>query len=187
MRTSDEELMARCRNGDMSAFELLVIRYKDLIINYIHRCICDYQRAEDLTQETFIRVLRSASSYEPKCQFKNWIYLIATNLCRNEVRNRHRRNTCFLDDLVSEGEDINYSYVMRDVSYLPDELYEKKEQQLMIQQTLSLLPDNQRIALKPGDLSRFKIRRNCRNHELLCERGEIIDSPGTPKYENATA
>ena len=147
MRTSDEELMARCRNGDMSAFELLVIRYKDLIINYIHRCIYDYQRAEDLAQETFIRVLRSASSYEPKCQFKNWIYLIATNLCRNEVRNRHRRNTVFLDDLVSEGEDINYSYVMRDVSYLPDELYENKEQQLMIQQTLNLLPDNQRIAL----------------------------------------
>ncbi|MDE0042352.1 MAG: sigma-70 family RNA polymerase sigma factor [Candidatus Poribacteria bacterium] len=147
MRTSDEELMARCRNGDMSAFELLVIRYKDLIINYIHRCICDYHRAEDLAQETFIRVLRNASSYEPKCQFKNWIYLIATNLCRNEVRNRHRRNTAFLDDFVSEGEDVNYSYLMRDVSNLPDELYEKKEQQLMIRQTLNLLPENQRIAL----------------------------------------
>ena len=147
MRTSDEELMARCRNGDMSAFELLVIRYKDLIINYIHRCICDYHRAEDLAQETFIRILRNASSYEPKCQFKNWIYLIATNLCRNEVRNRHRRNTAFLDDFVSEGEDVNYSYLMRDVSNLPDELYEKKEQQLMIRQTLNLLPENQRIAL----------------------------------------
>lgn len=131
----------------MSAFELLVIRYKDLIINYIHRCICDYHRAEDLAQETFIRVLKSASSYEPKCQFKNWIYLIATNLCRNEVRNRNRRKTAFLDDLVSEGEDVNYSSLMRDVNYLPDELYEKKEQQLMIQQTLNLLPENQRIAL----------------------------------------
>ncbi len=147
MRTSDEELMTRCRNGDMSAFELLVIRYKDLMINYIHRCICDYHRAEDLAQETFIRVLRSARTYEPKCQFKNWIYLIATNLCRNEVRNRHRRNTAFLDDLVAEGEDVNYSSLMRDVSYLPDELYEKKEQQLMIRQALNLLPENQRIAL----------------------------------------
>ncbi|MDE0300129.1 MAG: sigma-70 family RNA polymerase sigma factor [Candidatus Poribacteria bacterium] len=147
MRTSDEELMARCRNGDMSAFELLVIRYKDLIVNYIHRCICDYHRAEDLAQETFIRVLKSANSYEPKCQFKNWIYLIATNLCRNEVRNRNRRNTAFLDDLVPEGEDVNHSYFMRDRGYLPDELYEKKEQQLMIQGALNMLPENQRIAL----------------------------------------
>lgn len=139
--------MARCRNGDMSAFELLVIRYKDLIVNYIHRCICDYHRAEDLAQETFIRVLKSANSYEPKCQFKNWIYLIATNLCRNEVRNRNRRNTAFLDDLVPEGEDVNHSYFMRDRGYLPDELYEKKEQQLMIQGALNMLPENQRIAL----------------------------------------
>lgn len=147
MRTSDEDLMVRCRNGDMSAFELLVMRYKDLVINYIYRSISDYHRAEDLAQETFIRVLKNASGYEPKCQFKNWIYLIATNLCRNEVRNRHRRNTAFLDDLVSEDEDVNYSAVMRDVSHLPDELCEKKEQQLMIQQTLNRLPENQRLAL----------------------------------------
>ena len=147
MRTSDEDLMMGCRNGDMSAFELLVMRYKDLMINYIHRSISDYHRAEDLAQETFIRVLKSASGYEPKCQFKNWLYLIATNLCRNEVRNRHRRNTAFLDDLVSEDEDVNYSGVMRDVSHLPDELYEKKERQLIIQQTLNRLPDNQRLAL----------------------------------------
>ena len=139
--------MMGCRNGDMSAFELLVMRYKDLMINYIHRSISDYHRAEDLAQETFIRVLKSASGYEPKCQFKNWLYLIATNLCRNEVRNRHRRNTAFLDDLVSEDEDVNYSGVMRDVSHLPDELYEKKERQLIIQQTLNRLPDNQRLAL----------------------------------------
>lgn len=120
LRTLDEELMMRCRNGDMSAFELLVMRYKDLMINYVHRSISDYHRAEDLAKETFIRVLRSASSYEPKCQFKNWIYLIATNLCRNEVRNRDRRNTVFLDDVVAADENVDYSAIMRDVSELPD-------------------------------------------------------------------
>ncbi|MCZ6680212.1 MAG: sigma-70 family RNA polymerase sigma factor [Candidatus Poribacteria bacterium] len=147
MRTSDEELMMKCRNGDMSAFELLVMRYKDLITNYIYRSISDYHRAEDLAQETFLRVFKSASHYEPKSQFKNWIYLIATNLCRNEIRNRNRRNTAFLDDCVAEDEDVNYSALMQDVSQLPDELYEKKERQLMIQQTINSLPDNQRLAL----------------------------------------
>ena len=147
MRTSDEELMMRCRNGDMSAFELLVMRYKDLIVNFICRSIGDYHRAEDLAQETFIRVFKNASRYEPKSQFKNWIYLIATNLCRNEIRNRNRRNTSFLDDFVPEEGDIDHSYLMRDVSDLPDELYEKKEQQLIIQQTLNHLPENQRLAL----------------------------------------
>lgn len=147
MRISDEELMMKCRNGDMSAFELLVMRYKDLMTNFIYRSISDYHRAEDLAQETFLRVFKSANRYEPKCQFKNWIYLIATNLCRNEIRNRKRRNTAYLDDLVSEDEDVNYSALMQDVSQLPDELYEKKEQQLMIRQTIDSLPESQRVAL----------------------------------------
>ena len=147
MRTSDEELMMKCRNGDMSAFELLMMRYKDVIINFIYKSIGDYHRAEDLTQETFLRVFRNSGHYEPKSQFKNWIYLIATNLCRNEVRNRKRRNTVFLDDLMSEEEDVSYASLMQDVRNLPDELYEKKEQQLVIQQTISCLPENQRLAL----------------------------------------
>ena len=66
MRTSDEELMMKCRNGDMSAFELIVMRYKDLITNFIYRSIGDYHRAEDLAQETFLRVFRSANRYEPQ-------------------------------------------------------------------------------------------------------------------------
>ena len=137
----------KCRNGDMSAFELIVMRYKDLITNFIYRSIGDYHRAEDVAQETFLRVFKSASRYEPKCQFKNWIYLIATNLCRNEIRNRNRRNMAYLDDLAPEDEDINYSVLMQDVSQLPDELYEKKERSLLIQQTINRLPENQRLAL----------------------------------------
>ena len=147
MRTSDEELMMRCRNGDMSAFELLVMRYKDPILNFIYRSIGDYHRAEDLTQETFIRVFNCKDRYEPKCQFKNFIYLIATNFCRNEVRDRNRRQTSFLDDLVPEDGDLDYLDLMKDVSYLPDELYEKKEQQHIIQQAFNRLPENQRVAL----------------------------------------
>ena len=147
MRTSDEELMMKCRNGDMSAFELLVMRYKDLIINFIYKSIGDYHRAEDLTQETFLRVFRNSGRYEPKSKFKNWIYLIATNLCRNEIRNRKRRNTVFFDDLIPDDENENYPALMQDVRNLPDELYEKKEQQLIIQQKINCLPENQRLAL----------------------------------------
>lgn len=147
MIVSDEELMLECRKGDMSAFELLVRRYQDALVNYIYYTINDYHRAEDLAQETFLRVFKSASRYEPKASFKSWLYTIATNLSRNEIRNRARRNTYFLEDMVDEGEDVYHSEFMIDTRYQPDILYEKKERQQLIKKALKQLPENQRLAL----------------------------------------
>ncbi|MBM3236690.1 sigma-70 family RNA polymerase sigma factor [Candidatus Poribacteria bacterium] len=147
MRVSDEELMIRCRNGDMSAFELLVSRYQNAIINFIYRSIGDYHRAEDLSQETFLRVFKSASRYEPKAQFKNWLYKIAVNLCKNEIRDRQRHGLSSLEDFMTDEEGkINYA-VLRDFSQMPDVLYEKKEQQILIRQAIDSLPENQRLAI----------------------------------------
>lgn len=147
MIVSDEELMLECRKGDMSAFELLVRRYQDALVNYIYYIINDYHRAEDLAQETFLRVFKSASRYEPKASFKSWLYTIATNLSRNEIRNRARRNTYFLEDMVDEGQDVYHSEFMTDTRYQPDILYEKKERQQLIKKALKQLPENQRLAL----------------------------------------
>lgn len=147
MFVSDEDLMIECGKGDMSAFELLVRRYQDAIVNYIHLTIDDYHRAEDLAQETFLRVLKNAPRYKPKAAFKNWLYTIATNLSRNEIRNRIRRNTYLLEDMVEEGEDIYHSAIMTDSRHQPDILLEKKERQQLIKKALNQLPDNQRIAL----------------------------------------
>ena len=147
MFVSDEDLMMDCKKGDMSAFELLVRRYQDAIINYIHFSIRDYHRAEDLAQETFLRVFKNASRYEPKASFKSWLYTIATNLCRNEIRNRARRKTYSLEDLVDENEDVYHSEYMVDTRLQPDILYEKKERQLIIKKAIKLLPENQSLAL----------------------------------------
>lgn len=147
MIVSDEDLMLECRKGDMSAFELLVRRYQDPLVNYIHYTINDYHRAEDLAQETFIRVFKSASRYEPKSSFKSWLYTIATNLSRNEIRNRIRRKTYFLEDMVDENEDVYHSEYMIDTRLQPDILYEKKERQQLIKRSLRQLPENQRLAL----------------------------------------
>ncbi len=147
MRVSDEELMIRCRNGDMSAFELLVSRYQNAILNFIYRSIGDYHRAEDLSQETFLRVFKSASRYEPRAQFKNWLYKIAVNLCKNELRDRQRHGLSSLEDFMTDEEGkINYA-VLRDFSQMPDVLYEKKEQRILIRQAVDSLPENQRLAI----------------------------------------
>lgn len=147
MIVSDEDLMMECRKGDMSAFELLVRRYQDALVNYIYHIISDYHRAEDLAQETFLRVFKNASRYEPKASFKSWLYTIATNLSRNEVRNRSRRNTFFLEDMADENQNVDDAEFMIDFRYQPDILYEKKERQQLIRKALKQLPENQRLAL----------------------------------------
>lgn len=147
MIVNDEDLMLQCRRGDMSAFELLVRRHQDALVNYISFTINDYHRAEDLAQETFLRVFKNASRYEPKSTFKSWLYTIATNLSKNELRNRGRRKTYYLEDLVDDNEDVYHSEYMIDTRFQPDILYEKKEQQQLIKKALNRLPENQRLAL----------------------------------------
>lgn len=147
MRISDEELMMRCRSGDTAAFELIVMRFKDQIINYICRSVGDYHQAEDLAQETFLRIYKNACSYEPRSKFKNWLYLIATNLCRNEIRDRNRRKTDLLTEVSTEDQETDYLNLLPDFRYMPDRLYEKKERELIIQQKINCLPENQRLSL----------------------------------------
>lgn len=147
MFVSDEDLLMQSGKGDMSAFELLVRRHQEPLINYIHRLINDYHRAEDLAQETFLRIFQNASRYQPTASFKSWMYTIATNLSRNEVRNRTRRHTYSLEDLVEEGADIHETSLMEDTRYLPDVLAEKNERKQLVRKALAQLPENQRLAL----------------------------------------
>ena len=93
MFVSDEDLMMKCRKGDMSAFELLVRRYQKTLINYIHRSVNDYHRARRPLPRNVLRVFRARAVMNRQRLSKTGFTLSATNLCRNEVRNRSRQNT----------------------------------------------------------------------------------------------
>ena len=85
----DDELMQRFQKGDEDAFNLIVRRHQQPLINFIARFTGDKDNAEDLAQETFIRIFKAANRYKPgRAQFKTWMYFIAKNLCKNEIRNR---------------------------------------------------------------------------------------------------
>lgn len=154
MLIADEELMVQFKRGDMGAFELIVRRYQNQMVSYIAHVIGDQHRAEDLAQETFLRVLNSVRRYQAKGYFKNWLYLIATNLCRNEIRNRKRQSTDVFSNLNLEQHEPSADHVvsiienlLSDTRYLPDRLYEQKEREQMIRQQVNNLPENQRLSL----------------------------------------
>jgi len=87
----DNALVAAYLEGNEVAFEVLVQRYQDKLVNYINGITHDYDRSIDLCQDAFIRVFRNAHRYQGKYQFSTWLYRIATNLAIDELRKRQRR------------------------------------------------------------------------------------------------
>jgi RNA polymerase sigma-70 factor (ECF subfamily) len=87
---SDHELMNACARGEMGAFAELVRRHKDFITNYLYRYTGDFRTAEDLAQETFLRVFRKIPDYNASAKFTTWLYTIATNLAKDEFKRRAR-------------------------------------------------------------------------------------------------
>jgi RNA polymerase sigma-70 factor, ECF subfamily len=87
---SDAELMARVREGDRDAFADLVDRHKDAVVSYLARLTGDCDHAEDLAQESFLRLFRFAAGYSEQGYLRAYLYRIATNLVRSEERRERR-------------------------------------------------------------------------------------------------
>ncbi len=142
---TDEELMMRVRDDDMDAYDLLIKRYEKRLLNFIYRLLQGLDEAEDLFQETFLRVFRSRKRYRAKANFSTWLYRIASNLCIDRLRKSGRQKTTSLDQELQNGRS-RYD-VLPDYSLAPDVVMEREELQIEIQTALSSLPVHQRIVV----------------------------------------
>jgi len=85
---SDEDLMAEFQKGNSDAFNILVGRYKDRLMNFVFRYVGDYNDADDILQETFIRLYVKKEAYAPVAKFSTWLYTIAANLAKTRALRR---------------------------------------------------------------------------------------------------
>lgn len=86
---SDEELMMKFQQGNVHAFELLFEKYRCPVFTFLCRMLGEQRAAEDLLQETFVRVAKAREMYEPRARFSSWLFTIARNHCLNFVKSRH--------------------------------------------------------------------------------------------------
>jgi len=107
MPLSDEALMEQFQAGDEQAFDILVERYEKPLFNFIYQFVRDYHLAEDLYQETFLRLYRAADRYDPSQKFSTWLYSIATHLCINAIKKRERERLYLEAEQVSTLEEVN--------------------------------------------------------------------------------
>jgi RNA polymerase sigma-70 factor (ECF subfamily) len=164
---SDEDLMALVMGGSETAFESLVDRYSGRVLNVVYRYIGDRQRSEDITQEVFLRVHLHRLRYRPGGRFSAWLFTIAANLAKNEIRSRVRhRGTMSLDQLTEVSGDAEL--VELDRAESPEHWAEQAELQEAVAAAVAELPDPYREAVVLRDL-------NGMSYE---EIAEILGVPG---------
>lgn len=141
---SDDTLVQKCKKGDLDAFDELVKRYENKVFTIAYRFVGNYTDANDLAQETFIRVYHALPSFRGDSSFATWLYRIASNVCRDELRRQRRQKKVSLDELMSQpGGNAS----LADNSMTPEEVLEKNELQRAVQQCLDTLSDEHRLIL----------------------------------------
>jgi RNA polymerase sigma-70 factor (ECF subfamily) len=116
----DYTLIRAVQNGDMVAFNELVDRYKNRLMNVIGRMLSSHEEAEDIVQETFVRVYQHRQSFNFQHCFSTWIYTIALNLARNELRKRKKFK--FFEISEMKGSETELAVEMKLPSRLPQAL-----------------------------------------------------------------
>jgi len=148
---TDEQLIARFQDGDEYAFDQIVRRYKDPLLNFVYRFVGDSIEAEDIVQDTFYRVYKNKHYYKEVAKFSTWIYTIASNLSKTELRRRRRRKFFSINsDSTTEKE-----YELPDISKNPETKTNSIITEKIIQKAISKLPPKFRQVIILRDVQEF--------------------------------
>jgi RNA polymerase sigma-70 factor (ECF subfamily) len=131
MNRTDSEVVKSCLRGNNDAFAELISRYKRLIYSVAYKFTSDNEEADDMAQDTFIKIYRSLSKYNDQYKFSTWCVKVATNVCLDHVR-RRKLNYVSLEEIESfTGTDTDS----------PEESYLRKEKYQVLQDAIDSLPE----------------------------------------------
>jgi RNA polymerase sigma-70 factor (ECF subfamily) len=150
---SEEQLVKRSLQGDLQAFEELVLGYQSKVYALTYRYMGNEEDAYDMFQETFIKAYRSLPTFKGQSSFGTWIYRIASNVCLDELRRRKRRiPTLSLDEPATTLDGNELEVEIADTSYSIDILYEQKELSSSIQEVLDQMKKEHKTAIILRDI-----------------------------------
>ncbi|MCY4397884.1 MAG: sigma-70 family RNA polymerase sigma factor [Gemmatimonadetes bacterium] len=141
---SDSHVVQLFLGGEDRAFAELVRRYDKRLQNFVYRTVGDRERAEDLVQETFVRVYRHLNRFDQTRKFSTWIYTIAGNLAKNELRNRSRNPLVLFQAIMKNWESDYRPLEWEDPKNRPDDLYRKRFLREKVNEAVDQLPDHHR-------------------------------------------
>lgn len=146
---TDEKLLTQSRQGDSRAFEVLVERYRQELYHYLARMLSNRSLAEDVFQDTFLQVFLSIDRFDPDRRFRPWLFTIATNKARDQLRRNKRRDMASISAPLSteKGQDRTYIDLLESGISLPVDLIEGEETRRQVRELVDGLPQAMREVL----------------------------------------
>jgi RNA polymerase sigma-70 factor (ECF subfamily) len=135
----DWSIVESCLDGDRQAYALLVKKYERPVFNIVYRLTSDFEMANDITQETFIKAYRSLRQVRAEFKFSNWLFKIATNLCRDQFKKRKPEAEISLDESIAVTGSITPCDDSNN-SLDPEEKLALKEEQKQVLGAIESLP-----------------------------------------------
>ncbi len=139
----DEDLIVLVQQGQRKAYDILVTRYKNRLYNFILKMVANPTEAEELTQETLIRAYIYADKYREIARFSTWLFTIATNLVRNNIRKIKRRPYTVAIDPAPDEDKMPVDPVDNNAD--PSEDIQRQELSDLISEATSQIPEKYRI------------------------------------------
>ena len=150
VKQTDLELVRRVQAGDKSAFDVLVLKYQQKVINLVMRYVHDPHIAMDVSQESFIKAYRGLKNFRGDSAFYTWLYRISINTAKNYLVSKNRRMPD--DDIdAQEAEQYEGGAKLRDIS-TPEREALSNEIQVTVKNAIEALPDDLRIAITLREL-----------------------------------
>ncbi len=160
---TDDQLVARTLNGDVGAFNDLVVRWETSLYRFVVRYLGDSEEARDVCQEAFLKAYTNLDRFRGQAKFSSWLYQIALNQCRSQFRRAKSRPTVSLD----EDEQLGHLQLVPADAEAPDASAIKSQQAVELQAALAHLPEDQRTAIILKEYHGLKFR----------EIAEILETP----------
>jgi RNA polymerase sigma-70 factor (ECF subfamily) len=147
MDRDESELIARCRRGDVRAFDELVRRYERQVYNFAHKMTGNREDAYDVAQDAFVRVYHHLDTFRAESSFSTWLYRVVLNsYLDSKKRARIREKSISLDQYVSEEEGFAPKQVA-DEAPAPEDVVVESERNRLLQEAIFSLPDYQRAMI----------------------------------------
>ena len=145
MKQEDLLLIERCKSGDQTAYALLVRKYQNSVFNLCRKMVRNPEEARDLTQEAFVKTFATLDRFNPVYAFSSWLYKITANLCIDHIR-KQRMKMLSIDEPV-DGDEGSIARDLQDPGQRPDEVSERSEMRILIQDAIAQLPVHYREIL----------------------------------------